>query len=100
MSDYVFDYVSRNGRNIKSQYPDEKIFLKQFRVNDKMMEEFFSMAEKKGIHRNTASIKRYGEEMRARTKAEIGQMLYSNSTFYAVMVAYDNEIKKAISFWK
>ena len=100
ITDYVFDFVSRNGQEIKRNHSTSDSFVTKYKVSDNMLENVFNKAEKKGITRNNKSIAKYREEIRARIKAEIGNMLYSNSTFYAVLLWTDPELKEAMNLWQ
>lgn len=100
LNEYVFDKVSRDGQKIKQQYPTEKNYVKNYKVSDAMLEELFACGDKKGLKRNSRGIARYREEIRSRVKAEIGDMLYSTKTFYAVQLWADPELQEALKIWK
>ena len=99
ISDYVFDYVTLHGSQIKTRY-NETRFVKEYRVTDETLEALFRYGERKGVARDNACISKYREEIRSRIKAEIGQMLYSNHTFYSVLLKYDNDITQAMKYFK
>ena len=97
VGDYVFDYVSANGAAIRASYATPEDFLSKYRVDDAMMQQLFERAGKAGIARDDKCISRYREEIRARVKAHIGEMLYSSGLFYAVQLPFDPEVKEALS---
>ncbi len=97
LDDYVFDYVSANASNIKQKYPTEQDFLKNYTVGDAMLKQLFTKADRKGIKRDAECIASYREEIRARIKAGIGNMLFSSNAFYYLLLPYDPEIKEALS---
>ena len=96
IADYTFDYVSRNIVNLRKQYPDEKQFIRNFRTDDKMLQELVSYGESKGLKADKECLRLYDRELRARVKAEIGDMLFTTSTFYAIMTPFDPELKEAL----
>lgn len=99
ISNYVFDLVSKNGASIKECYGNENGFLAKYKVDDKMMQNLFELADKSGIERNNKSINKFKEEIRTRIKAEIGDMLYGTNSFYKLLLPYDPEIKEALQIF-
>lgn len=97
MSEYTFDYVSHNSATIKGKYKSADAFVKQYKVSDDMLQSLFRLGEKRGIAVVPETVKKYREEIRARIKAEIGEMLYSTEVFYRIILPYDPELKEAIS---
>lgn len=100
ISEYVFDFVSRKGREIKKQHPDAEDFIAHYTVSNDMLEDVFDQAANKGLVRNNNSIKKYREEILSRIKAEIGDMLYGTPTFQAVMLWSDPELQEALTLFK
>ena len=100
LHDFVFDYVSHNGTSVKQSHPTESEYLKSYTVSDKMLEQLFAAAEKKGLKRDMKCIARYREEIRTRIKADIGDMLYSTNAFYYLLLPFDPELKEAMSIKK
>ena len=96
---YVFDFVSRNGREIKKQYAKSESFIKHYPVNDAMLEGVFRLGEAQKLHRDNQSINKYRKEIRSRIKAEIGEMLYGSATFYAVLLWSDPEVQEAVGLF-
>ena len=100
ISEYVFDFVSRKGREIKKQHPDAEDFIAHYTVSNDMLEDVFDQAANKGLVRNNNSIKKYRKEILSRIKAEIGDMLYGTPTFQAVMLWSDPELQEALTLFK
>ena len=96
INDYALDIVTYEGQSIKTKYPDEQSFIRSYTVSDAMLNTVFERADKAGIKRDPVCIKRYKNEIRSRIKASIGSMLYSESTFYAIQLPYDPELKEAL----
>lgn len=100
MHDFVFDYVSHNGSSVKRSYPTESEYLKKYTVSDRMLEQIFAAADKKGLKRDEKCIAQYRDEIRTRIKADIGDMLYSTNAFYYLLLPFDPELKEAMSIKK
>lgn len=97
IANFVVDYVSLNGKDLKKNYPTEEAFVTQYTLPPTTAEALYNYAEQKGLHRDNDGIRAYGKEIAARLKAEMAQMLYSNGAFYAVMLPFDNEIQEAMN---
>lgn len=96
ISDYVFDYVSRNNTVIKNKYKNAGDFLDKYKVGDDMLQAIFAVGEQKGVPKNTVSINKYREEIRSNIKAAIGDMLYTSEVYYKIILPYDPELKEAL----
>ncbi len=92
----ALDLVSKNGVAIKKQYPSATDFIQKYQIGDDLMERLFREGEREGIARNNRSISCYRNEMRTYLKAQIGEMLYDNETFYAIILSTDHEIQQAL----
>lgn len=99
INDYVFDYVSRNGREIKKHYATANSFIQNYTVSNTILEDIFLKGEAKGLTRNAKSIKKYRKEILSRIKAEIGEMLYNTASFYAIMLWTDPEVQEALKLF-
>lgn len=94
MNEYTFNIVSRNGEKIKKEYKNEDDFVNRYKVSDDMMQSLFRLGEKKGLEVVPSTVEKYREEIRSRIKAEIGEMLYSTSAFYKIILPYDPELNE------
>lgn len=100
IDEYVVNLVSYTGHKIKKSYRTPEEFIRLFKVTDNDLEAVYRKASSKGVARNNKSIAAYKEQIRSRIKAEIGEMLYSNATFYEVLLWTDTDIKEAMSLFK
>ena len=100
INDYAFNIVSKKGTEIKKSFPKEEDYVKKYNIDNSQLEGLFIAAEKAGIMRDKTSIDTYREEIKARLKAEIGDMLYTNNAFYKLLLPYDPELKEALKVTK
>lgn len=100
INNYAFNIVSKKGTEIKKSFPKEEDYVKKYNIDNSQLEGLFIAAEKAGIMRDKTSIDTYREEIRARLKAEIGDMLYTNNAFYKLLLPYDPELKEALKVTK
>lgn len=104
-NDYFFEarqhlaqFASRwmEGRD-RSAFPENAdAFVRQFQVNDAMMEEFVSYLEKQGVARNDKQLARCQAELRLQLKARIGKALFQDEGLYKVLNDDDPAVEKAI----
>lgn len=99
INEYVFNFVSKHGREIKKQHPKASNFIKDYTVSNTTLEEVFRLGESKGIAKNAQSIKKYKKEILSRIKAEIGEMLYNTESFYAIMLWADPEVQEVLKLF-
>lgn len=97
---YAFDYTEKNRTTLISKYPNSDHFVTNFVVTNTMFEDFVANTIKKGIKRDSKSLKVYGDEMRTLLKAYIGELLYGKNTFYEVYLSIDKELQKTIDIIK
>ena len=92
----MFSHVAKDGKALKERYPKMEDFLQHYAVDNALLEQIVRQGEQKGVPRDAKSLKRWERDIRARIKAEVGNMLYETSAFYAVMLPFDQEVKEAV----
>lgn len=98
IGDCVFHYVAREGGALRERYADVEHFVKDYAVSDKLLNSVIEAGERKGVARDAKSLSHWQSDIKARIKAEMGNMLFSTSAFYAVMVPFDRELKEATGY--
>lgn len=103
-NDYFFDarqhlaqFASRwmESRD-RSGFPDNAdAFVRQFQVNDAMLDEFVTYLEKQGVKRNDKHLARCQAELRLQLKARIGKALFQDEGLYKVLNDDDPAVEKA-----
>lgn len=94
--DFSFDYANRNRSSLKRRYPDARSFTRDFKISDVLFEDFLQYTEDKGLERDTASIRKYGEDMKLTLKALIGRDLYDDEGFYPSYLQRDDDFIEAL----
>ena len=98
--DYSFNYTNKHRKELKKAYPSAEAFTRDFEVDDALFEGFIRYAESKGLARDTASIAKYGLEMRLTLKALIGRDLYDDAGFYPTYLQKDDDFLEAVKVLK
>lgn len=97
---FAFDYVTKEWKNLKKSYASAEEFVKRYDVSEALWQEFLRTAERKGVPRDGRSLAKYGGQIRLRLKAEIGNCLFGNDTFYQIMLPQDEDIERALKITK
>jgi carboxyl-terminal processing protease len=71
-------------------------FLRDFSVNDAMLEELVAYAEKQGVARQPAQLAQCRAELKLQLKARIGKALFREEGLYRVLNDDDPAVEKAI----
>ncbi len=96
LSQFAFDYTSKNQNVLKNQYPDVTTFLKNMYVSETFYQELIDTYKKqnndvlKDINRLSK------EEAKLWLKAFIGRILYQEEGFYPIINRSDKVILKAL----
>ena len=90
----AFDEVKRHAAALLARYADGEAFRRQYRVDDRMIEEVVRRGEKAGIARDSHSLRAQRRLMANTMKAYIGQSLYGDEMFYRIVMQEDEDLKK------
>ncbi len=71
-------------------------FVRDFPVNDVMLEELVGYAEKQGVKRNPAQLAQCRAELKLQLKARIGKALFRDEGLYRVLNDDDPAVEKAV----
>ena len=93
---FIGDLVDKNRSNLIHDYPDFEGFDKNFLVDDHFMNNFFDLAEKKGVKKNEKEYITSESLIKAQLKALIAQKLWDQNAFFKIINQADQEIQKAI----
>ncbi|HKR05151.1 MAG TPA: S41 family peptidase [Bacteroidia bacterium] len=95
ISQFAYDYVDKNRSSLK-QYKDFKSYHDQFQISDQLFDEFILYAEKQGVKKNEAGIKKSGKQIKLQLKAFIARQVFGNNGFFPVINEADNTFIKAL----
>ncbi len=93
---YAFEYVDRQGNELKKQYTSADSFVQNFNVDNSGLETFVQYTEKHGVPRDKASIAAHGKELKTSLKAYMAELLYGQDAFYEIYLTNDPELAKAL----
>lgn len=93
---YAFEYVDRQGNELKKQYTSADSFVQNFNVDNSGLETFVQYTEKHGVPRDKASIAAHGKELKTSLKAYMAEILYGQDAFYEIYLTNDPELAKAL----
>lgn len=94
--EFALSYVEPQKQKFEDKYlRNIDLFLKEFQVDDKMLNEFITLAKSKNIW-NEVMFDKDEQYIRVFLKAAIAHLLWENQGFYQVMYSIDNVIKKAL----
>ncbi|MBR6441287.1 MAG: peptidase S41, partial [Bacteroidales bacterium] len=95
LQEAVYDCLFNHYDELIRQYPSAEAFQKNYRVDDATWQYILRKADRKGIVRHPAGIRKYGDEIRGRYKAYLARALYGDNAYYQTAISYDNEIQQA-----
>jgi len=94
--DFAFSYFDKNRLELLRKYPDEKSFVKNFKIDDKTMGEMFAMAAEKNIQPEGKLPKEMLREIKTSLKAQIASDLYGSNAYYMIINQLNPVYEKAL----
>ncbi len=95
-NDFTMDYLEKNRKTLKSDYPDLLTFRNGFNVDERLMQEFVDYASSKGVAENAEGLERSGMEIKYIVMGLIARNLFDVSAYFEIISPVDNELMKAI----
>jgi carboxyl-terminal processing protease len=89
-------YVDDNRTELQSKYPTFQLFLDDFTVSDKILEDLTTYASREDLAFNEEDFKVSREHIRLVLKSYIARDLWNSSEFYQVFNASNPSVLKAI----
>ena len=97
--DFAFDYTDTHRKELQ-RYGDVKAFDRGFRIDEKLMQEFFDYADTHGVKRDPAGIAANRETIRTLLKALIARNVLDDAGFYPIYLRIDNTFQQAVKQMK
>lgn len=98
--EFAKNFFDRQGANFRQYYgKDLKKFLKEFVINDEMLNEIIQIGKKKGVELNQEEYNKDLRYIKAYAKAQIGRNVWGNEASFAVIQQEDEQFKKAITLF-
>lgn len=92
---YGFHYVDAN-RDLLNNDFDALKFIKDFKINSKLLDEFYQFAEERGIKYIAKEAQISESSIKNRLKATIGRNVWGNNVFYQTVNESDQTFYRAI----
>ncbi len=99
INQFAIEYDDNN-RKILSSYKSAIDYQKRFNVDDKMLSAFIAFAEKSGVKKNEAGIKRSEPLIKNQLKANIARIKWQNEGLYPILQDFDIPLKKGLELLK
>jgi len=95
ISDFAFDYTDKHRGEFKV-YKNADAFLKNYTAPASLLDAFADYAQKKGVEKNEAQMKRSAAYLLTQIKALIGRNLYDNEAYFPVVLKEDKAFQAAL----
>ena len=95
VNQFAFDYADKNRASLISYKSFEK-FNQQFYISEKMLNDFVTYAESKGVKKNDQGIKASSDYIKLQIKAIIARNIWNDEGYYPVILSEDAILKKAL----
>lgn len=99
INDFAFDYADKERKKLKA-FKTAENYIQKFDINQKILNDFVSYAEKNNVKRNEKQIKTSEAMLKTQLKALIARNIWNNDGFYPVIQSQDRILKKAIELAK
>lgn len=97
---FAIKTVDLHRKEILAQYPDDRAFLKNYKVSDAMLQELFDMASAEKIEFNAEEAKLSRPLFSMVLKGLIGRDIYDSATYFKVYNERDPMMKEALRIIK
>lgn len=98
--EFALSYTDKNRKSLNSKYPDVNSFIKNFTINDNLMEQLMDFAEKKEVKRDSAGYKTSEPLLRVQVKALLARDLFNMSAYHQVVNEMNPFYTKALESLK
>jgi carboxyl-terminal processing protease len=96
LNEFALSYTDDHRNEMKAKYPNATAFKKEFVIDDKMMEDFYSTAAKKGVEKDEKGIATSGSLINIQLRALMARDLWNSSAYFEVINDINNIYQKAL----
>lgn len=96
LNEFALSYTDNHRNEMKGKYANAKVFKKEFVIDDKMMEDFYALAVKKGVERDEKGIATSSPLINIQLRALIARDLWNTSAYFEVINDINNIYQKAL----
>lgn len=98
VNDYAIDRMEREREVIKTAYPSEELFIREYSVDDSMLYELAEAGTRQGIDFDESGFGRAAPRMRTDLKALLARHLFGTEAYFkAVNVSADKTWEQAVA---
>ncbi len=95
-NEFSITYLDKNRKKYKKTYPTFKDFEENFEVDEKLLNDFFKLAEKKKVEKNEEEYEVSKELIHVQIKALIARGLFDTSSYFHIINNISNTYTEAI----
>jgi C-terminal peptidase prc len=96
LNSFCLEYVDKNRQHMKELYPTEDAFVKNFHIDDQILEELYKMGDKDSVKRNAKEMERSRPLFVNQVKSLIARDMFDNVAFWRVANEMNDSYKKAV----
>ncbi len=96
LNQYAIKYVDDNRKQLKKRFKTDTDFVKDFNIDETMLQALYDTATKEGVEYNVEESKQSEPLFKMILKALIGRDLYDQATYFKVFNGYDPIFQEAL----
>ena len=96
LNSFCLEYVDKNRQKLKQRYETEDAFVKDFKIDDEILEELYKVGDKDSVKRNKDEMQRSRPLFLNQLKSLMARDLYDNVAFWRVANEMNDSYKKAL----
>lgn len=96
LNSFCLEYVDKNRQRLKDRYPNEDDFVKNFTVDNDMLEQMYKMGDKDSVKRDTEQMERSRPLFLNQIKSLLARDMFDNVAFWRVANEMNDSYKKAV----
>jgi len=97
---FVLNYLNTHREELKAKYPSFQLFKSDFKLDDKLMEDFFAYARKKKVKQVEEDYKESKKLIDLQLKALFARNLYSVSAYFEIINQLNDSYLEALKVLK
>ncbi len=99
-NEWVMNLLEKNRKKYTKQYPSLDVYKTEYTIDEKLMKDFVSFAEEKGVESNDEGLEVSGDYIRLVLKALMARNIFDINAYFEVISGLDNELNEAVRLIK
>lgn len=96
LNDFIMQYVDANRKELLRTYPDISSFMKGFRKDQELLNDFVEFGSKNALPRDDKGLEVSGKQITSVLKGLLARNLYNVSAYFEVIGKDDDDLKQAV----